>query len=221
MSEIHWTHGPIPCSSCAACDKSGDDLLTACSNPLRVLSLWQPWATLVVATDPYKAPRFAGPKEWETRSWKPWLSLPFQVVIHAAKQYSLLNRTHFTRSPFSTALERCGFYPGDPRSTSKKSQPPAHQRRVPLGALIGTATVRAVVTTEEWLKSRQAEDPSAATWSTERVFGNYDRGRFAWQLTDAFEFVEPIPFVGKQEPLYAVDRETFAKVSAAKLRIAA
>jgi len=41
---------------------------------MKALSLWQPWATLVVA----------GAKRWETRSWKWRGPIPLRIAIHAS-----------------------------------------------------------------------------------------------------------------------------------------
>jgi len=80
---------------------------------LRVLSLWQPWATPCVAPDPMR--QGDPPKAHETRHWAPRIPVPFTVAIHAAKKFDKDNREHFSASPFREVLKRCGYYPADPR----------------------------------------------------------------------------------------------------------
>lgn len=61
--------------------------------------------------------------------------------------------------------------------------------RLPLGALVATCTL---------MGCRRTEDVSHQLGSIERMYGNYDSGRFAWFLTDIQALDEPIPWKGAQ-----------------------
>ena len=77
---------------------------------MKYISLWQPWATLMVV----------GAKHNETRSWK--TNYRGTLGIHAAKYFPGSNRELCLEEPFRTALEVAGYRAMD----------------LPLGALIGT-----------------------------------------------------------------------------------
>lgn len=62
-------------------------------------------------------------------------------------------------------------------------------QRLPFGAIIGVV---------ELLGWRFAEDVAAQITAIERMYGNYDAGRFAWLLANARALPEPIPFKGHQ-----------------------
>lgn len=201
---VHWTH-EAPCSA-------------PCAKQLLVLSLWQPWATLVVATDPLKKQQIAlldrglfGLKGNETRHWKPRLELPYTVVIHAAKRYDGNTRDCYTRWPFKEALERAGFFAGDPRPLLKRKEivetlDGRKLRPVPLGALVGIVQIYDVVDTTQWLK--EGADQGGEFYAEEQQFGDYSPSRFAWRLRWPQMFDEPIPFSGRQEALYPIDERT-------------
>jgi activating signal cointegrator 1 len=61
--------------------------------------------------------------------------------------------------------------------------------RLPLGALVATCTL---------MGCRLTQDVSYQLGSIERMYGNYEFGRFAWFLTDIKPFAEPIPWKGAQ-----------------------
>lgn len=80
---------------------------------MRVMSLLQPWATLVVI----------GAKRFETRSW-PCPKGPWRLAIHASQSPRELLRLQW--GPIRRALEKHGY---------------ASLDQLPLGAVIGTANV--------------------------------------------------------------------------------
>lgn len=65
---------------------------------MRVLSLTQPWASLVCL----------GAKHFETRSWKSWYSGP--LLIHASKAYPRWAKELEKDDPFYSALRSHGVY---------------------------------------------------------------------------------------------------------------
>jgi hypothetical protein len=171
---------------------------------MRILSLWQPWATLYVAPDPDKDGEPA--KTWETRGFRPRHPLPIPVAIHATKTWNLDLQALTGRPPFHDALTRAGFYPGDARPFRRlqdgRSAPiatlPHGLRPLPLGAVIGVGTIVEVVRTEDaadWLDG----DPWRAQ---EMALGNWSPGRYAWRLERATMLPEPIPLKGRQDVLW-------------------
>jgi hypothetical protein len=160
---------------------------------IRVLSLWQPWATLCVAKDPAT---LHPPKQYETRSWEPRRPFPMDVVIHATKKWDRENAMTAVDPGFRVALNRCGFLAG-PTTRTPALYP--NLRPLPMGALIGVATVIACYTTE-WIADALSDE--------ELLFGDYSPGRFAWRLAHVRPLPEPIPFRGRQDALYPLDDYT-------------
>lgn len=156
----------------------------------RVFSLWQPWATLCVAPDPEN--NGIPPKRWETRQWRPREEqLPIDVVIHATKRWGWENVEAATHPAFHRALWRCGFLTGP--ASKRGVFRPLNLKPLPLGAIIGVATIVDVLRTD---------DPALVIGEEERTFGNYEHGRYAIELTNVIQLEEPIPFIGRQEVLY-------------------
>jgi hypothetical protein len=153
---------------------------------VKALSLTQPWASLVVC----------GAKEIETRSWPcPRHVIGRRIAIHAAKgikrgELIALAATWNFRGALIEKLGRMG----DPRDPFKA---------LPFGAVIGTARIHSCERTESLtvgvLDTRRAPAGEAVdslySW-TERMFGNYAPGRWAWLLDDAEEFEKPISTKG-------------------------
>jgi activating signal cointegrator 1 len=101
---------------------------------LKVLSVIQPWATLLVI----------GAKEFETRSWTAYHRGP--LVIHASQA-----RTHarglFNEEPFRSVLTKAGYPTAD---------------SLPFGCLVGGANLVNVVPTTEILRNRLASEQELA-----------------------------------------------------------
>ncbi|MFI5230484.1 MAG: hypothetical protein ACHQWU_15520 [Gemmatimonadales bacterium] len=168
---------------------------------LRVLSLWQPWASLCVTPDPEH--EGAPAKVHETRDWAPRIALPIAVAIHATKTVHKEARYAFAAPEFRAALKRCGFYPDDPTLLlAGKMQSPL--RPVPLGAIVGLATV---VTVHRMIETHAAQED-------DRVFGSWSPGRFAWRLASTVMLPEPIRFIGRQDALYDLDLATRERINA-------
>lgn len=133
---------------------------------MRCISLWQPWASLVIT----------GEKRYETRSWRPQsqgLQIGDAVAIHAAKKWTQEEKDYCDSTPFKQRLA-------------------AHNlgvHNMPLGAVLGVCKLVSVLTSEEALE---------AITPLERAFGNYGRGRFAWELEVVHKFDKPILARGMQ-----------------------
>jgi protein gp37 len=146
-----------------------------------VLSLWQPWASLIFCPpnpDSHAITRGAA-KEIETRNWKPNQKLPITLVIHAAKTQEEMNR--LSDSVFRNALVRGGFEGGE-------SDMP-----MSFGAALGVVELVEVIPVTVAYRSDLHQE--------ERFFGNYaieKEQRYAWVLRNPRMFDKPLPMKGQQ-----------------------
>lgn len=143
--------------------------------PARVLSLWQPWATLWVT----------GEKRIETRSWA--TDYRGILVVHASKRFDEDQRHLCFIEPFKSALERAGVTgPG----------------LMPLGAILGwvdlVGCAQMVVAAPSTDRAINLDVDPRLT-DNEREFGNYQPGRFAWLTGERRKVLaEPVPYRGGQ-----------------------
>lgn len=161
---------------------------------LRTLTLHQPWATLVAL----------GVKTIETRSWRTHYRGP--VAIHAGARQPDLG---LEIGPFRVTRGTEGWHISGP-------EPVYGYARLPLGAIVATATLIDVVpmidddtiTTAPYLRLSPSgtlalrtqdapEQRSPLDVSDQAPYGDYAPGRYAWLLTD-IEPCDPIPAKGKQ-----------------------
>jgi hypothetical protein len=168
---------------------------------LRVLSLWQPHASLCIAPDPAHDGEPAKPHE--TRSWAPGLPTPFAVAIHATKMVTPAMRESFAVPGIRTILKRCGFYPDDPRPLLAGKMT-SEFAPLPLGAIVGLARV---------LVARPMPD-ARPMHADDDILGYWRPGRYAWRLGSTVVLPSPIPFSGRQEPLYDLDVTTRERINA-------
>jgi hypothetical protein len=149
------------------------------TEPIACLSLLQPWASLWAW----------GAKIFETRSWYTPYKGP--IAIHASKGTKDLD-------PFLLEVEMGFLAPGISDlaryacveiETLFSGTGIANIRDLfPTGCVIGMGELVGVQRVETlWGKLRKSE----------MAFGNYDAGRWAWQLRDARLFKEPIPARGE------------------------
>jgi hypothetical protein len=187
-------------------------------HPLRVLALWQPWATLLVAPDPDDQLR-RPPKRHETRHWYPTAPLPLYVAIHAAKMIGKDNRPLFTAPRFREALKRCGYYPGNPEPLLKASMATPGLKPCPLGAIIGVGVVSRIRALVAPLDAAVKYNIQALTLDEltpdDHAFGFFEGKsgdehpyRYAWEITDTVELPEPVLHTGRQDALYFLDLQT-------------
>lgn len=106
-----------------------------------------------------------GIKKVETRHWQ--TAYTGRLAIHAAKRWGPQERE------FAMIEHTLGRLP----------------KRIPLGAIVATATL---------MGCRRTEDVVTQVSAVERIYGNYTPGRFAWFLTDVVALDNPIPFRGGQ-----------------------
>jgi hypothetical protein len=151
---------------------------------MRALSLWQPWATLVVV----------GAKRFETRGWGTNHIGP--LAIHAAKSFQPECRALCDREPFRSALATgCYRMPADPLvfapfNVCPCGHPPAAHRGVDGDGPCLSCRCPAY---------RPVYNP------TEHAFGDWRPGRFAHRLVDPVRLPALVPYRGQQCPFDVPD----------------
>ncbi len=135
---------------------------------MKVLTLTQPWATLVAI----------GAKRYETRSWSTAYRGP--LAIHAAKGLHGMDDRQFQRvcntPPFWDVLQHTEYSAGMVLS-----------QLLPRAAIIAVCDLVACTRTDEVI---------TAISDQEWAFGDYSPGRFAWELRNVRRLPEPIPARG-------------------------
>ena len=137
---------------------------------MRTISLWQPWASLVVI----------GAKTWETRSWETGYRGP--LAIHAAKKWTPEQVRLSQIEPFKSALAAAGLHAGN----------------LPLGKVLGRVDLLTCAPIVEngivFLKF----SGNWCVPNPERAFGDFTEGRYAWGLKNPERLDTPIPERGRQ-----------------------
>jgi hypothetical protein len=149
------------------------------TKPMTCLSLLQPWASLWAW----------GSKEFETRSWY----TPFKgaIAIHASKGTADLDAflLEVEKGFLAPGISDLARYACVEIETLVSGTGITNLRDLfPTGCVIGMGELVGVQRVETlWGKLRKSE----------MAFGNYDAGRWAWQLRDARLFKEPIQARGE------------------------
>lgn len=149
---------------------------------MKVLTLHQPWASLVAI----------GAKKIETRSWQ--TSYRGLLGIHAGKRYDHQTRRQCLEEPFLAALKRAGYL---------------SSHELPLGKIIAvcrlTACLQIPPVTIEWRAEQKATgerlphlDRRLPPEEPELSFGDYRAGRYAWFLQGVRRLQHPIAVNGWQ-----------------------
>lgn len=146
----------------------------------KVLSLWQPWATLLVH----------GIKKIETRP-KPtnWTCEKGTYLIHAAKRWTKEQTDICVGYPFADELLELGyeFYKG-------------HALGLPLGCIIGSIEVKECLQITHITEHLDhfAININLIISRDEYNFGYYNQGRYAWICKNPKVLKTPIPYKGSQ-----------------------
>ncbi len=128
---------------------------------MKVISLLQPWATLVVI----------GAKKIETRSWNTNYRGP--LLIHASKKMDGLQKALCETVPFKTALETVEELPLGQIIGS------VHIEHVLTTEKVEKMEVFRFGGSTKWSITEQ-----------EKAFGDYGTGRYAWMLSNPVHFTE-------------------------------
>ncbi len=145
---------------------------------MKALTLWQPWASLIAM----------GQKKIETRCWT--TKFRGEIAIHSAAHFppKFLGASCRT-DPFRDELadvfncrrdrdDRCGVHVNDVL------------KRLPMGQVL--CIVRLTAVTEiDWMLREEITN-------REKIFGNYEDGRYAWHLEMVSLIQPPIPAKGNR-----------------------
>lgn len=142
---------------------------------MKVISLLQPWATLVVI----------GAKKIETRSWNTKYRGP--LLIHAS-----LGK--------KSAKELCSSPGVDPFNQFIR-----HWTDLPFGAIIGQVHLESTFKTEDadvfFYENDSFYGGHASVWDKnvkkEKAFGDYSEGRYGWELLEPVKFNIPVSAKGQ------------------------
>jgi hypothetical protein len=147
---------------------------------MKVLSLLQPWASLLFIERPGNNRKAA--KGWETRGWRPSPN----VLLWMEKEGCLIHASTSWKKPQVETLRRWPF------SDYIKSE-----NDLPRGSIIGKVQFGEIITTEAW-KARFShfEDGAIEAYREEYEFGDYRDGRFAWEIKSFNKLSTPIPCKG-------------------------
>lgn len=163
---------------------------------MKALSLWQPWASLIVN----------GSKSVETRSWSTSYRGP--LLIHAAKQWNGELASICTGDPFRQHLAAAGVNFDGPGPGYRAGW------NLPFGAVVGrvdvldcypverikvrsdtnTVVVPAVVGDHKQLRI----PPFLNIMPDEAAFGDFSDARFGFLLGNPVRFPRPILLAGRQ-----------------------
>lgn len=162
---------------------------------MRALSLWQPWASLVPL----------GFKTIETRSWSTDYGGP--LLIHAAKTLRAVPaRSTLTLGEVEVERDRAGLL----------LRGAGWPYRLPLGAFVSRVQLVDVVPTDDvefygnttellgapWVQVPEDHPEDAPAYvevdASERPYGDYSPGRYAWLFADIEPITKPVPARGRQ-----------------------
>jgi hypothetical protein len=143
---------------------------------MKAISLWQPWASLVMT----------GAKKFETRSWPTNYRGP--LAICAAKGgLTLIDAIHcLSRWDFQGGLAPLV---GMQLDLTASTWPGVKIEHLPFGMALG------VVDLVDCLRT---DDLTLAQIATDRPFGDFSLGRYAWRLENVRPFEKPLPVKGRQ-----------------------
>ncbi|SFE11050.1 ASCH domain-containing protein [Paenibacillus algorifonticola] len=147
---------------------------------MKAITIIQPWATLIAL----------GEKKFETRSWS--TKHRGELAIHAGKK---VDREACETEPIKSALAKYGYTADN----------------LPTGAIVATCQLeecwqierlnwKAVTKPVQFTATngRQSLWAGCIEGNKEYHFGNYEHGRYAWELSDVKRLVKPFRAKGQQ-----------------------
>lgn len=160
---------------------------------MKLLTLWEPWASLL-STSANKI---------ETRGWRPKDDECGVVAIHAAKG-GLIKSALFDvcgRECFIGALRDAGIWDG-----TGHALPP---NTFHFGHIIAVGVmVEALPTVSIGCLPGVFDDHPDLDTPQERAFGDYSEGRYGLVFDSVFRLERPIPYKSRQGKLLTLDGET-------------
>lgn len=152
---------------------------------MKALTVWQPWATLIMAG--------AKPYEFRPKSFRRYMNAPAigeRIVIHAGVRPVKPAEVEDLLERLGTDADKTGLVPDIARAVLERCRAAAKYQALPLGCALGSAKLgrprnAGVIFTGLTADSdRQAADLQAFNW--------------AWPLYDHKPFDAPVPYRGMQ-----------------------
>ncbi|GIO08952.1 hypothetical protein J31TS6_49800 [Brevibacillus reuszeri] len=138
---------------------------------MKAITIHQPWATLIAL----------GEKKFETRSWSTKYRGP--IAIHAAKK---VDKVICLEEPYSSVLAKHGYTADN----------------MPTGAVVATSILADCYKTNPFGLSDYvqlvSDEATKSIDGIEFAFGDYSRGRYAWEMTDVQQLPDSVPAKGQQ-----------------------
>lgn len=179
---------------------------------MKAITLWQPWASLVAV----------GVKTIETRSWSTSYRGPIAIHAGARPLTPRIKREYYGIQPHAAYQSGLVHGPAGARvcnALDRAGYKAADGSDLPLGAVVATCTLTDVVPILDRFDSTlKFEHPAAFTraidddvivaggdntlplrWPSQRPYGDFTPGRYAWLLDDIVRLDEPIPARGHQQ----------------------
>ncbi len=152
-------------------------------NKVKVISLLQPWASLLVM----------GHKTIETRSWN--TKYRGELYIHASKRKII---AHEQTYDLVSALEEIpGFID--------------NYAHLPYGAIIGKVNLNNVFQSENFFTKDQDWSTGIKISKLEMALGDYSPNRFGWDTDSPIQFSKPTPAKG-QLRIWSFDKSQLLEV---------
>jgi hypothetical protein len=146
---------------------------------MKVISLWQPWASLVAMNY----------KKIETRSWKaPEYLIGQRIAIHATK-----SMPRWVKELLRGFTKLLGIKEYNGSWLYNLERGIGH-----FGKVVATAKLRKCLKIVKNIGDSAYFEDSSWVCGNEYYFGDYTPGRFAWILEDIQPLKEPIPARGMQ-----------------------
>lgn len=143
------------------------------TQPIRAISLWQPWASLVAW----------GEKQYETRHWS--TNYRGLLAIHAAKRKPTSNDVWFMKETLYRVIEKY---------TALHPEYYLYNE-MPRGAVLCIVNLVDVIPTVD----PPVENIERLGLSQQEfMFGNYQPNRYLWKLELVEQFAKPVPAKGGQ-----------------------
>jgi hypothetical protein len=149
---------------------------------MKAITLWQPWASLIMT----------GAKAIETRSRR--TNVRGRIAIHAARKCTIEAMKLLETPAFQKGL----------LSILPKGMKRMILELLPRGAIIGTVEIVSCYRMDKWVffddgPAMLLEKGSCKEINGDELnFGNYEPGRYAWELKNPIMFDNPIPARGSQ-----------------------
>jgi hypothetical protein len=124
--------------------------------------------------------------------WQPWASALFIRLPDGSRIKGIETRSWSTNYTGKLVIHAAKAFPKEAQEFALSEffmRRIPHPDDLPRGVLLGTVKL---------MGTRRTEDIRHQIDALEKMYGNYESGRFAWFTTDPVLFPEPIPFKGKQ-----------------------